>query len=296
MLSSQNIPKNKMISTSKIICGGLSQIHLDNLGLAQPCLQVLTPRHGRWLISLCGMRTAVLELYFNFVTFFLLKKESKRDVVQWHARFSPSFATPAGLQYSGFYLRVAPLLSNIFYFIYNKAPCLSFYPKKEEKKTFEPYKQLNIYSKKKIKVFLSKRKRRRRKRKVCIPAPAALNVFPEWPRVRVASSFLRCFAFSFLRFIPPPGFSFRAASRRRQGERPPLARSSSGDSTPTSIREVCPPIPFPFLPAARNRTPKPRCMLSVLGSDHVFYLINFDVFAKIIAHVLYWVRPCWPLG
>ena len=73
MLSSQNIPKNKMISTSKIICGGLSQIHLDknfNLGLAQPCLQVLTPRHGRWLISLCGMRTAVLELYFNCVTFF----------------------------------------------------------------------------------------------------------------------------------------------------------------------------------------------------------------------------------
>ena len=63
----------KMIDISKIICGGLSQIHLDkffNLGLAQPCLQVLTPRHGRWLISLRGMRTAVLELYFNCVTFF----------------------------------------------------------------------------------------------------------------------------------------------------------------------------------------------------------------------------------
>ena len=73
-----------------------------------------------------------------------------------------------------------------------------------------------------------------------------------------------------------------------------MARSSSGDSTPTSIREVCPPIPFPFLPAARNRTPKPRCMLSVLGSDHVFCLLNFDVFAKIIGCTC--ARPCPILG
>ena len=139
----------------------------------------------------------------------------------------------------------------IYSISYNKASCLSFSPKKIRKKENTPTLLARIYITKTKKFSWSKEKR-----KVCIPAPAALNVFPELPRGRVPSSFLRCFAFFLSPLHTAPGLSFRAASRRRQGERPPLARSSSGDSTPKSIREVCPPTPFPFLRAARNRTPQ----------------------------------------
>jgi hypothetical protein len=46
-----------------------------------------------------------------------------------------------------------------------------------------------------------------------------------------------------------------AASRRRQGERPPFFRSSSGASPAASTRQVCPSISFPSPPVVRNRTP-----------------------------------------
>jgi hypothetical protein len=53
---------------------------------------------------------------------------------------------------------------------------------------------------------------------------------------------------------------------------------------------------FPSLPflLCEIEHPKPRCMLSVLGSDRVFYLLNFDVFAKIIGCTC--AHPCPTLG
>jgi len=107
-----------------------------------------------------------------------------------------------------------------------------------------------------------------------------------------------------LLFLSPlhtaPGLSFRAATLgqvlvgddRASGHPwPGLSRAIRRRRASERYARLLPSLSFVLREIDH---PKRRCMLSVLGSDHVFCLLNFDVFAKIIGCTC--ARPCPILG